>query len=242
MTQQTVTISCIKGVDKLIGLGRAVAQAGTWTVHPNAREAFVGLWLDATLTRARLRGRAQNSSGTIEAAITNEPVFGDDALIDQAAKDWIDYTAELARVAGETPYDATNVDIKLPPDAGAWPLAVLCVVIGTGVLSGGWIGGKVVDWWISKGDRGTAEDMVAAAAAETLQLGERAKEQNRALTEAEKLAITNRHNQTTAAIANLTTKKQDAPLFGGGFDALIGAGLVLGLLLVLTGRPSRGKP
>jgi hypothetical protein len=236
MSQQTVTISCIKGIDRLIELGRTVAQSGTWTVHPNAREAFVGLWLDATLTRASLRGRAQNSSGTIEAQATNEPVYGDAALIDQAAKDWIDYTAELAKLVGETPYDATNVDIRLPADAGAWPLAVLCVVLGTGIAAGGWIGGKVVDWWISKGDRGTAEDMVAAGAAQTLALGEAAMQQNRSLTEAEKLAIANRHNQTMAVIANLTAKKQDAPLFGAS-DGLIGAGLILGLLYVLTRSP-----
>jgi hypothetical protein len=234
---QTVNISCPEGIQRLIDMGRAVAHAQSWTKHPHAREAFVGLWLDAVLTRADMRNRAEIVGTRVQATVTGEPLSGDAALIDRAAKDWIDYCAALARSVGESPANTTNVEIRLPRETGAWPLAVLCVVVGTGILAGGWIGGKVVDWWISKGERGTVEDMVADGAAQTLELGQKAREENRSLTEAEKLAIENRHAQTQAAIANLTAK-EDSSFFGDiSPQTLIGAGLVLGLIYALTRSP-----
>jgi hypothetical protein len=228
---QAIQVTCAAGIDQLIELGRTVARTNGWAFHPLAREALVGLWLDAQLTRADLRGTAEVSAEQVTAKVDSTLVQSDAALIDQKLASWLQEAEAISLASGDTKPDTLHLSVTLPRQAGAWGLVVTVAVIAavagvTGVL--GWRG---IDAWVArvKGD----QEMQARAAetAVALKVAQTIKDEQRPLNDAERAILETMRARQVEATKNLTTPPASKEI---PWTELAIAALVLAGLAVLT--------
>lgn len=253
--QQQVVIECPQGLQALIALGRGVAAAKSWGTAPNAREAFVGLWLGNILAQAELRNSLAIVENQVQATVSGEVAppdasvaradqswltLADRQLLDRVLQQFTDFVAGLQAETGEQPPNRLRLSVQLPSatrntaalGAGVM-VALVAVAVGTPTL--GYISTKVIDWWREKSRSNTAVDIMGHCSERAQEISEQAQEEKRPLTDAERTELQTCERLGSEAIRNLTTPTPKGSLFGGiDSTTVILAAAALGAVLLLT--------
>lgn len=240
----TVTIRCPQGIQRLCELGESVARSGNWNAS-NAKEALIGLWLSTQLCRAELRGALEVVGDRVQADLSPLVPVSEQLAEQALTASWAQAETE-AQAMGGTLTDTTTIDVSLPGEAGALPLAGViavsaAVVVATG--SAAWIVHEI----------GPIADRITARVAEWKQRAQHIEEEIVIVTghfEVQKVvaakggdpnsvqyAEVERQKLRDNAEADLIALKQNAPkdnTGGGLFDGLstpIGLGIAAAVAL-----------
>jgi hypothetical protein len=235
---QVVTIRCPQGIQRLIDLGRAVARDQTWATHPRATEAFVGFWLDVQLARADMRGSLQVSEAQVQGSALGQVASPDQRLIDETLEQWLTLSGELVRDKAEPP-NAATIDVALPPDTGALPLVVVVAAVAASATIQVFaiIHANITVRHLI--DVGSTYIQRLEGAQRLMKINEQMKTEGRTqMNEMERAFAAMEHARAVEATKAVYAKEPGTSLFGDiSTETLIGAGLALGLLLVLTRSP-----
>jgi hypothetical protein len=234
----TAIIQAPGGIQRLIDLGHGVASSSQWASTRSGREAVTGLWIDAALTRADLRGSAEVVGDRIQAGIAPAALTGDAAIIDRLCADWLDHCDAIAQAAGAAPTDNVQIIAATPRDVGAWgaiaTIAVIAIVTGGGTF----LGYEYLKGHFEALKRDDVEQARAAGFVRLREIADQAREQQRELTQAELMLFEQEHQLAMQANNNVTRPSADSDggLFGLSTPTLVVVGALAALMLWSASR------